>query len=313
MSRGRVPTVLVGLLAGCYSPSINPNCRVSCEQGSVACPAGLACGSDGLCYEGPQQCSSQALADGGSGSGGGYIGPCASSFVSATTTVLANVQGTGWNATIDRTIAVYQGASLFEQTNVDTGDGTTINVSGRNPRLFPDSTISSARMYAIIPLDPPVIDLLTRSTPATWGTPTLVKLGATTTIGSTETISSPTATTPRHLVVLANPQTLSEWASTDDVTYTASGSYTASDLGVTSISDPDLTADGLGLVFVVPASGSTVDTIYYAARANLGDRFSPAVVLYASPGPRLWTPYLDPGCRRLYWSEIGVLRRATGS
>jgi hypothetical protein len=41
---------VAALVAGCYRPSSEPACSVSCD--TDACPIGLSCGSDGLCYSG---------------------------------------------------------------------------------------------------------------------------------------------------------------------------------------------------------------------------------------------------------------------
>jgi hypothetical protein len=40
-------TISAALLAGCYQPSLEPTCSVSCSSG--VCPSGMTCGSDGLC------------------------------------------------------------------------------------------------------------------------------------------------------------------------------------------------------------------------------------------------------------------------
>lgn len=57
----------LAITAGCYRPRLEGACQVSCDRATApACPAGLSCGTDGLCYD-DVECS---LIDAGTDDGG---------------------------------------------------------------------------------------------------------------------------------------------------------------------------------------------------------------------------------------------------
>lgn len=308
-----LPMMVAGaLLAGCYDPSVDSNCRVACQPGGTACPDGLACGADSLCHAGQLDCSQQQH-DGGDAA----AGPCRAALAAATVTDLANVTGTDYIASSDRTIALFRDDSgnIVEQTDVDTGAGTLTSRTDRSPRLFPDTTLAGALAYATTAAGQ--LTLVQRNTDEAWVVVTAVTLGSSTMLSSAEQISNPSATAPRHLMLL-DGQSLREWigvTSTSNDTYAAAsnGAYGPGDLGVAWMADVALTPDGLGLVFVGSMTGDSTGSdfaIYHATRSSIDDRFSAAVSVHTeSSASRVYTPYLDDSCH-LYWSDVAhVLHR----
>jgi hypothetical protein len=92
--------------------------------------------------------------------------------------------------------------------------------------------------------------------------------------------------------------------SDDGTTTTLERAYTMSDLGVTYALFPNLTADGLRLVFAgEPETGSTGVATMYADRPGVNDRFGKAVALTA--GPVAHDPFLTADCGRLYTWGLG--------
>lgn len=82
-------------------------------------------------------------------------------------------------------------------------------------------------------------------------------------------------------------------------------SYQPSELGVTFMSFPNLTADGLRLVFVGSEVGATTAQTLYADRPSLSDSFSPARVLATAPVTS--DPFLSEDCARLYTNGLGSI------
>jgi hypothetical protein len=91
----------------------------------------------------------------------------------------------------------------------------------------------------------------------------------------------------------------------DGLATTAIRSYDAPALGVTFISLPNITADGLRLVFIGSALGDTTSRTYYADRASLDVPFSPASVL--TTAPVAFDPFLTEDCARLYTNGLGSI------
>jgi hypothetical protein len=118
-------------------------------------------------------------------------------------------------------------------------------------------------------------------------------------------LSIPTARRagPRHMLVLASIYELREYVETSPDQWTQVGNaYLPLDLGTRSILYPNLTTDGLHLVF----QGNDADnrpTLMYASRARIDDRFTSAIA--ANPffgNPQIDFPYLLEDCSRMYFT-----------
>lgn len=84
--------------------------------------------------------------------------------------------------------------------------------------------------------------------------------------------------------------------------------YNPPDLGVMFFDDgyaPNLSADGLRIVFTAKLIGDLYARVLYSDRATLADRFRSAVVL---PGvPRVADTFLTATCDRVYFSTVQSL------
>jgi len=111
---------------------------------------------------------------------------------------------------------------------------------------------------------------------------------------------------PRRLVVGVNTNELREYVEGPADQWTQLGApYSPSDLDVATIILPNISSDGLRLVFQGQQAGSR--TLLYASRANVTERFGKA--LAANPffgNPDLYDPYLLEDCSRLYFFAIST-------
>jgi hypothetical protein len=90
------------------------------------------------------------------------------------------------------------------------------------------------------------------------------------------------------------------------------GNYTHADLNVDTMTDPQLSADGLRLIFLGAAPGATSSQLFYTDRATLTDRFRAAEPL--SGAPYTIDAFLDDDCARLFYTggfatEIDYVQR----
>lgn len=106
---------------------------------------------------------------------------------------------------------------------------------------------------------------------------------------------------PRRLFVGVNTSELREYIEGPADQWTQLGSaYLTSDLGVGTILFPNISSDGLRLVFQGQQSNTL--TLLYASRASVNERFGKAVA--ANPffgNPPIYDPYLLDDCSRLYF------------
>jgi hypothetical protein len=80
------------------------------------------------------------------------------------------------------------------------------------------------------------------------------------------------------------------------------GTYTAGDLGLSTVRGPMLTPDGLHMVFI-GSNKDDVEGMYYADRAELTARFSVARLLDGVPVND--GAYVPDDCSRIYLSGLG--------
>jgi hypothetical protein len=74
------------------------------------------------------------------------------------------------------------------------------------------------------------------------------------------------------------------------------------------LASPQLSSDGLSLVFLANPGGPSL-TVWYTHRATVSAAFTlPATPIYG-PATAIYSPYLTADCRDLYLSENGVLVR----
>jgi hypothetical protein len=122
--------------------------------------------------------------------------------------------------------------------------------------------------------------------------------------GATPEISIPTRRDldPRHIVIAVGNM-LREYIETAPDVWMLTSMYTPADFGVTGIQVPNLTADGLRLMFAAP--GVADGALYYASRDTITGRFGSAEA--ANPffgNPRVLDPYLLEDCSRLYFFVV---------
>lgn len=113
---------------------------------------------------------------------------------------------------------------------------------------------------------------------------------------------------PRHVVVTVGAM-MREYIETAPDVWSLTTTYAPSDFGTMNILVPNLSADGLRIVF--QGQGIADATLYYATRERIDARFGMAVD--ANPffgNPRLLDPYLLEDCSRLYFfvlqNPVGV-------
>jgi hypothetical protein len=120
-------------------------------------------------------------------------------------------------------------------------------------------------------------------------------------VSPNDTISAPTATDMRHLMHANSQQQIVELAETEASVWSIVHTYAVADLSVSVASAPELSSDGLELVFVGKALGDTLTSVYFASRSQLNDTFALATRINGSEG-RL-DPLVSDDCSRLYFDD----------
>jgi len=124
-----------------------------------------------------------------------------------------------------------------------------------------------------------------------------------------DVITAPTRQGPngRRVLRLAFGEfTLYEYIVDGTGAVTPGPSVTNTQLGVTYMQFPNLSADGLRLVFAgAPISNPSVTVTMYADRASVDAPFSPAQLLTAAPV--VFDPFLTEDCARLYTNGLGSI------
>lgn len=168
-----------------------------------------------------------------------------------------------------------------------------------SPRLAPEGDELFVRYYsAISPSSPATVERYQREGNVWARRATILMIN-----GAIPDISAPTRRDagPRRMLVLHSTIDLREMIETAPDVWMQVGAYTAAELGATAIQAPNLTPDGLHLVY----SGQTASgpVLGYTSRPEIGARFSvPAVD--ANPffgSPAISDPFLTEDCARLYF------------
>ncbi|HEY1555254.1 MAG TPA: hypothetical protein VGF94_10520 [Kofleriaceae bacterium] len=160
------------------------------------------------------------------------------------------------------------------------------------PRLSPEGTEIFAREVDLTDGNE-TIDWYS-NTSGTWLLAGTIPLGQ---VMSSEYVSAPTRADRQRYILLSETATdLLELADLGDGRWMASFAHSAAELGVGQIVQPNLSADGLRLVFVGDGGN-----IYYATRTAVDTAFGAATLLYAVPGGAV-TPYLADDCSALYYA-----------
>jgi len=121
-------------------------------------------------------------------------------------------------------------------------------------------------------------------------------------IGSQDSFGTPSVRGDRR--VLVRTDALHELAEANTGTWAIARTTTLAELGVLSIHSPNLSEDGLRLVFAASLGGQEV--VMYTDRDSIDAAFRPAVQLANIP-PQRRTPYLTADCGRLYYSTTTVV------
>lgn len=110
---------------------------------------------------------------------------------------------------------------------------------------------------------------------------------------------------PARRLFIADPSILHEYRSDDAGAWTEVGSYTLTNLGLTTMFAPRVTGDGLRMVVTGRSGASPNEGIYFADRANVASRFGMAVRLSNLPSA-IYASLADD-CSRLYFSALDTV------
>jgi hypothetical protein len=333
--RVRRALVAAVVLCGCYRPT-DPACVIACTQGAAnACPDGFVCGSASLCESanGPT-CNGllDARSDDSSVDPDAVTpdapidapldGCVASAFSTPSALVVGymftvNLAHTRMSLTSGADIRVNESAvdssSLQDYPVVLMAPGSAVEMY--SARMDPTGTIIFVTSDDGTLMSETLVHISRRTGPGAWSAfaPVTMRNGAmgvnlplATVIGGTTDPSFG----PRRLPVFDGIGSFAEYVEAmpntpTDFVYARTTS--ANDLGVNLLREPNLTADGLRVVFF--ARANAIDGIYTSTRASVTAPWTPAVLLHESTvmGSH---PYLSNDCRHLYWTELAVGRHA---
>lgn len=117
-------------------------------------------------------------------------------------------------------------------------------------------------------------------------------------------MSAPTRSPMRHVIQVGVTDTdLHELVEQANGSYAETQRYSSADLGVFPVT-PQLSSDGLRLVFVGTPSGQPTQHLWYAARTSIDSRFTAATLIDGVPVTENEHYYLNDDCSRIYFDGL---------
>ena len=229
------------------------------------------------------------------------LAPFTPVFTSAATTVVTGCDSYVPSQTADLATA-HCGAAIRESA-VDATTMTDTNVPppADSPRLAPDGHMLYVRAGLSFVAYARAAQTWTNAVSQTFEAGT----------GAGDVLSTPSDVPNRH-IVLASQSQFTELTESSPGQWQTIRTYTPTDLGATAILDPNLSPDALRLVFMAETIDDTTPHVYIADRAHLDDMFSTARRVGGTPpGSVVSSPYLTPGCDRLYFTQNGSVSYVT--
>ena len=194
-------------------------------------------------------------------------------------------------------LALVDCAGMINQGSMEGGFAPVLFVSDPGDLAVPKITPEGDEMFVRAGSRAPIIDIYKKVAVATW------RFTATTGVSGDAdmSFSAPSSRSSGRRIIIAtatlSPPQFDEYVATG-TTWMFERTHTADMLGVAQMRQPDLTPDGLHLVFSGSVdSGET--SIFYVSRSSVEEQFTTASPLALKVTNPQW-PHMTSDCARLY-------------
>jgi hypothetical protein len=126
--------------------------------------------------------------------------------------------------------------------------------------------------------------------------------------GPGDTISPPTITDVRHMIH-ATTSAVDELVESGANTWASVHTYALATLGIKLATSPQLSDDGLYLVFEGQAIADSLPSIYFASRDSLDDSFAAPIRVNGTEGHL--DPVMSQDCSKLYFDDATTVKYVT--